>query len=100
MFTPVGSLLKTLPRRSKISEAMMALFVRRAFSEVLREVCADLSDKVLGNVRAVSFKNGVLTIRSPLLVSTELQMRSGGLIRAVNKVIGRQVVSRLRFRIN
>ena len=78
----------------------MALFVRRAFSEVLPEVCADLSDKVLGNVRAVSFKNGVLTIRSPLLVSTELQMRSGGLIRAVNKVIGRQVVSRLRFRIN
>ena len=78
----------------------MALFVRRAFSEVLREVCADLSDKVLGNVRAVSFKNGVLTIRSPLLVSTELSMRSGGLIRAVNKVIGRQVVSRLRFRIN
>jgi len=98
MFTPVGSLLKTLPRRSKISEAILAIYVRQAFSESLSEVCADLSDTILRGVRAVSFKNKILTVKSPHLVSVELQMRSGGLLRAINGVLGRKAVYRLRFR--
>ena len=98
MFTPIGSLLKTFPRRSKISDAMTAIYVRQVFEQVLGEVCADLSDSILGKVKPISFKNGVLTVKSPLLVSTELQMRSGGLIKVINESLGRKLVNRLRFR--
>ena len=99
MFTPVGSLLKNLPRRSKISDAMLAIHIRRTFDIVLSEVCADLSNSVLVKVKPVSFKNGVLTVKSPSLVSAELQMRSGGLIRAVNGKLGRKIILKIRFRI-
>ena len=98
MFTPIGSLLKTFPRRSKISEAMMAIYVRRAFEQILPEVCADLSYQALSKVKPLSFKNGVLIVKLPLLASVELQMRSGGLIRAINETLGRKLVHRLRFR--
>ena len=98
MFTPISSLLKTLPRRSKISQAMMAIYVRKAFEQALPEVCADLSDSILIQVKAQSFKSGVLSVKAPSLLSTELQMRSGGLLRAINESLGRKLVNRLRFK--
>lgn len=99
MFTPVGTLLKTLPRRSKMPEAIVALHVRRAFGDSLGKVCADLTGDVLESVKAATFKNGALTVKAPTLVATELSMRSGGLIREINKVLGRKIVERLRFRV-
>lgn len=99
MFTPVGSLLKTLPRRSKIPDAMVALFVRRAFEKTLKAVCADLSFEILAKVSAGSFKNGVLTVNAPPMTTGELSMRSGGLLRDINERLGRKVVNKIRFRV-
>src|SRR3989344_4256153 len=98
MFTPVGDLLKILPRSSKIPEAILALHIRQAFDETLKTVCADLPDETLAKVRAAVFKNGVLTVVCPQMVSAELSMRSGGLVRDINRVLGRRAVTRLRFR--
>lgn len=99
MFTPVGSLLKTLPRRSKIPDAILAIHVRRIAKESLAKVCGDLPSDVLATAKIVSFKNGVLTMSASSLLATELQMRSGGLIREINRVLGKKIVERLRFRV-
>lgn len=98
MFTPVGSLLKTLPKRSKTPEAIVALHVRRAFGQALLMVCADLSGDILSQVKAKSFKNGVLEVRAPSLIGTELAMRAGSITSEVNNSLGRKVVFKIRFK--
>lgn len=98
MFTPVGHLLKTLPRRSKTPEAIVALFVRKAFDESLSKVCSDLPAEVLQSVSPSTFKNGTLTVKSPSLTSVELQMRAGGLLKDINQTLGKRTVRSLRFR--
>ena len=99
MFTPVGILLKTLPRRSKTSNFMMALHVRRAFAESLLRVCSDLPPEVLNTIKASIYKNHILTIVCPSLVSAELQMRAGGLMKDINEALGKKIVYKLRFRV-
>ena len=76
----------------------MAIYVRKAFEQVLPEVCADLSGSILTQVKAQSFKSGVLSVKAPSLLSIELQMRSGGLIRVINETLGRKLVNRLKFK--
>ncbi len=98
MFTRVGVLLKTLPRRSRTPGVILALHVRSAFDDSLKKNCGDLPADVLKAVKAVSFKSGVIIVKTPTLVAAELQMRSGGLIKEINMVLGRRVVTRLRFR--
>lgn len=98
MFTAVGDLLKILPRRSKSSAAVSALLVRQAFDQALVEKCADLPAKVLASVRAISFRDGTLTVSAPGLAATELSLRAGGLINATNNLLGKKKVTRLRFK--
>ena len=98
MFTPIGDLIKTLPRRSRTPNAIVALHVKRAFESSLKKVCGDFSKKNLNATKASVFKSGVLTITAPTLVCAELTMRSGGLIKAINETLGRDVVKRLRFK--
>ncbi|OGD87500.1 hypothetical protein A2870_04085 [Candidatus Curtissbacteria bacterium RIFCSPHIGHO2_01_FULL_41_11] len=98
MFTQVGDLIKTLPKRSKTPDAIVALHVRRAFFDSLKKVCGDLPESVLKTARPTSFKKGVLTVKSPGLMSSELQMRAGGLMRDINETLGKKIVRSLRFR--
>lgn len=98
MFTPVGELLKTLPKRSRMPNAILAIHVRRAFGDSLLKVCSDLPPEILKSVSPSTFKGGVLTVKSPSLVCSELQMRSGGLTRDINETLGRKIVRSLRFR--
>lgn len=100
MFVPVGNLLKTLSRRSKTGKAMMAIFVRRAFGESMDLVCSDLGDDIIKKVKPATFHHGILTVDCPDLVAAELSMRSGGLIKGVNEILGRRVVYKIRFRNN
>jgi hypothetical protein len=100
MFTPIGNLIKALPRRSKTPEAILALHVRQAFSAALNTVCGDLDQVFLKDVRASVFKNGILTVISPALLSAELSMRSGGLTREINRLLGRNIVLRIRYKNN
>lgn len=99
MFTPVGTLIKTLPRRSKMPEAIVAIHVRLAFRTALSKVCADLPTEFLVKVKPRNFKGGTLTIGAPALTATELSMHSGRLIEEINKTLGRAVVKRLKFRV-
>lgn len=100
MFNSLGSLLKTLPKRSKTPEAIVALHVRRAFDEAVAKTCADLPADILKKISASTVKGGTLTVVAPQLVSAELSMRAGGLLKEINRLLGRRVVIRLKFRSN
>lgn len=97
MFTPVGDLLGRLPKRSKLSGAVNALLVMRAFGEVLVEVCGDLPKNRLSAVKAKSFKDGVLEVSCTGLIVSELSMRAGELIKVLNRRFGKKIVTRLKF---
>lgn len=99
MFIRAGSLFSSLTRRSKVSGAINALLVRQAFDDVLKRECADLPAEILKKTKAVSFKSGVLTVETTRLMAAELSMRSGGLIRGVNEVLGKRIVVRLRLKV-
>ena len=99
MFKPIGSLIKEIPSRSRIPRAILALQVRQAAKESLRVVCSDLPKEILESVKATSFKNGVLTLIAPSLVCAELHLRSEGLIKDINKALGKKIVNKIRFRV-
>lgn len=98
MFTSLGSLLSTLPKRSRVPEAIVALHVRRAFGEALAKTCGDIYPAVLAQVKAKSFKDGVLTVEGSSLVCAELTMRSGDVARILNEMLGRKAVKAIRFK--
>ena len=98
MFNSVGALLKTLPRRSKTPSAIVAIHVRRAFEDSLKNVGADLPGEIIASIHAAVFKNGTLTIVCPQLVAAELSMRSGGLVEDINKTLGKKIVRSLKFK--
>ncbi|MBI2598873.1 DUF721 domain-containing protein [Candidatus Curtissbacteria bacterium] len=96
MFTPINKLIVT-PRKSKTSEILFTLSVRKAFGDVLREE-KGLPKEIIKAARATSFKNGELTVKVVGLARAELLMRAGGLIRDINKMLGRRVVWKIKFR--
>lgn len=98
MFTPIGDLLKILPRRSKTSDAILALYVRREFQKALAAVCDDWPGEVKDKVQPVVFAHGKLVVRSPNLVAAELSMRSGSLMKTLNELLGKKIVTRISFR--
>ena len=98
MFTQLGSLIKTLPRRSKTPGSLVALHVRQAFTDCLKKSFSDLPIKTLEGIKASAFKNGTLSVIAPGLVGAELSMRSGGLIKDINTALGRRVVLKLKIK--
>lgn len=76
---------------------MFALFVRRAFGDVLLAT-PDLPKEAIESAKATSFKNGELTVKVQGLARTELLMRAGGLIKDINKALGGRVVFKIKFR--
>ena len=99
MFKPIGSLLREIPIRAKSSRAIVALQVRNAAKDAVSIVCGDLPKEIIEAIKPSVFKAGVLTVTAPQMVTGELQMRSGGLIKEINKVLGKRIVTRLRFRV-
>lgn len=97
MFTPVGNLLSSFSKRSRVSTAVSALVVMQVFREVLAEVCSDLPKAKISEIKAKSFKEGQLEVLCTGLMTSELSMRSGELIRALNDKVGRRVVTRIKF---
>lgn len=78
---------------------MVAIFVRRAFGKSLEAVCGDLGGEIIKKVKPATFHHGILTVDCPNLLAAELSMRSGGIIKGVNGILGKAVVKRLRFRV-
>lgn len=84
--------------RGRKYDVIVALQVRAAAKKALAKICADLPDDIVAQIKVKSFKNGVLNIAAPSLVSSELYMRSGELKKGINDVLGRSIVKNLRFR--
>jgi hypothetical protein len=99
VFKSVGSLINNLPKRSKIPEVILALEVRRIAGECMRGVYPDLKGDLIDSIKISSFKKGTLWVKAPMLLSAELQMCSEGLKREINKKLGREIVSKIRFRV-
>ncbi|OGD83912.1 hypothetical protein A2165_00315 [Candidatus Curtissbacteria bacterium RBG_13_40_7] len=99
MFKTIGSLIKEIPTRHRTPQAIVALQVRQAARESLKTVCSDLPKEIMELVKVSSFKNGVLTLSAPVLVSSELHTRSEGLIEEINRALGKKFIGRLRFKI-
>ena len=98
MFRPIGSLIKSLPLRSKVPEAVIALQVRQAAKEVIFKIAKDYPVEVEKQISVTVFKKGVLTIEAPTLVLAELQMRSEGLKSDINKMLGSKIIRALRLK--
>jgi len=98
VFTRIGSILKTTPKRSRSPDAFLALQVRQISKEslgkILREYPEDLSKKI----KVKSFKNGVLVVIAPNLLSAELHARSDGLKKDINRAFKKNVVEKIRFK--
>lgn len=99
MFSKIGAFIWTPNGKSLKSDgALFALQVRQIARESIERECRDLPAEVVKTIKLVSYKNKTLTIELPQMVGAELQARSGGLIKDINRVFGKNIVSALRFR--
>ncbi len=98
MFRRVGGLLSDVAGRGKKHDVIAALQVREAAKKAIDAICADLPDDIVKQVKIKSFKNGVLDIAAPSLLSAELYMRSEELRKGINDALKRNIVKGLRFR--
>ena len=98
MFKPVGGMIGVRGRFGKSGDAVAAIQVRQVATKVINDELADLPKEVLGLIVVKTYKNGVLTIACPPMVSAELYMRSSGLIKGINGVLGKELVYEIRFR--
>lgn len=98
MFTRIGSILKTKPTSPRGSGTFVALQVRQVAKEVLNKILAIYPEDLSRKVKVKSFKNGVLYIVAPPILSAELFARSGGLKKDLNETLGKRIVREIRFR--
>jgi hypothetical protein len=99
MFKSVGSLIYKLPNKGGAREAISALLVRQVAKEAIDRELVDFGQEVLLTIKVKSFKKGVLTVSAAPMVAAELHMRSGGLIRDINKKVRGKVLRRILFRV-
>ena len=98
MFKSVGTLLNS-PQLGTRKRTFLALQVRAAARKALGSLCGDLDPQIIESIRIASFDGKTLKITAPMLVCAELQMRSEGLIKEINSVLGQKVVEKIRFRV-
>ena len=98
MFKSVGTLLNS-PQLGTRKRTFLALQVRAAARKALASLCSDLDPQIIESVRIASFDGRTLKVTAPSLVCAELQMRSDGLAKEINSVLGQKVVEKIRFRV-
>ncbi len=99
MFKPIGSLIYKLPNKKSARAVISALMVRHIAKEVIDRELVDFPQVVLSAIKVKSFKGGVLIVTTTPTAAAELHMRSGGLIKDINKKAGRREVSRIKFKV-
>ena len=57
MFTRIGTILNTTPRKSKQTDSLKALQIRQAAKDILDKVLKDYPIEITKEVRIKSFKN-------------------------------------------
>ena len=98
MFKSAGTLLNS-PQLGTRKRTFLALQVRAAARKALASLCSDLDPQIIESVRIASFDGRTLKVTAPSLVCAELQMRSDGLTKEINSVLGQKVVEKIRFRV-
>ena len=97
MFKSVGTLLNS-PQLGTRKRTFLALQVRAAARKALASLCSDLDPQIIESIRVLSFDGKTLKISAPTLVCAELQMRSEGLKKEINKALGQKVVEKIRLK--
>lgn len=95
MFKPVGSLLRNSRVSNKSSDAIIAMRVRQVAGDLIKK---EMSIYETSNIKVTTFRSGILTISALPIVAGELHMRSGGLIRDINRALGGGFVRAFKFR--
>jgi len=98
MFKPIGSLIKLSPRYQKSQGALSAIVVRQIARDCLLRMCSDYPEDVAKKVKVTTYNRGILTVVAPLIVSSDLYMRSGDLVDIVNKKVGGKILKKVLFK--
>lgn len=99
MFKSVGTLLN-FPQLGTRKRTFLALQVRAAARQSLKNLCVDLDPEIIESIRVLSFDGRILKITASSLVCAELQMRSGGLKKAINNKLGGGIVRKIQFKVS
>lgn len=98
VFKSVGTLLNS-PQLGTRKRTFLALQARAAARKALGSLCGDLDPEIIESIRVASFDGNTLKISAPSLVCAELQMRSDGLIKEINRALGKKIVDKIRFKV-
>lgn len=94
-FVKVADLLSHVAERSGDP---IALEAARVVEVVQKEIGKILGEKAVGNVRAKSFKDGVLTLSvSSSVWGHEVRMRERKLVFCLHEVLGKGVIKKVRY---
>jgi len=96
MFIPLKKILSGHLKKAGIGRQIEAAIVIEKFNKILEEI---FGEKILKRVRAVSFRNKVLTINclSSVLIQ-EIYLKRYKIIKELNKRLGEEIVENLKFR--
>ncbi len=97
MFKPIRSLIFE-PSINRKSGTIGALRVRQAAKEVIERHLNDFPEDILKQVQIKTFKNGVLGITAPPVISGELHMASFEILKNINFKLKSQVVKKIYFK--
>ncbi len=94
-FVKVSDLLSAVAERSGDPAAMDAA---RVVEVVQKEIGKILGEKAVGNVRAKSFKDGVLTLAVASSVwGHEVRMKERKLVFCLHEILGKGVIKKVRY---
>lgn len=97
MFKPIGSLIFE-PSISRKTGTIGALRVRQVAKEVIERQLNDLPADILKQIQIKTFKNGVLRITAPVIISGELHMASMEILKNINFKLRSMVVKKIYFK--
>ncbi len=94
-FTKVSDLLSNVAERSGDP---IALEAARVVEVVQKNIGTILGEKAVGNVRAKSFKDGVLTLAvSSSVWGHEVHMKERKLVFCLHEILGKGVIKKIRY---
>lgn len=96
MFTSLKNVMEQNIRRSGISRQILAARVVEKFDQIIAEI---FGEGILRKARAMYLRNDVLTVSSiSSVVTQEIYLKRAKIIAELNRRLGREVVSEIKFR--
>jgi hypothetical protein len=96
MFQPIGKVIEKRIKEHGLKNKLLVVELSEVFTKVIDEV---LDKNSSGFARAVSFKNGILIVKTKnLAVRQKISSEKTKIINSLNKTIGEKIVKKVAFR--